>query len=57
MSYGQPKCIIVISNNVHLAYKFLCDFIQWNTESALPKKSGKILTTALHPQETEIRVS
>ena len=27
MSYMHLKCIVVISNNVYLAYKFLCDFI------------------------------
>ena len=34
MSYMQLICIIVISNNVHLTYKFLCDFIQQITKSA-----------------------
>ena len=41
MSNIQLKCIIVISNNVHHAYKFLCDFIQQNTRSALSQKLWK----------------
>ena len=32
-SYMQLKCITDISNDVHFAYKFLCDFIQQNTRS------------------------
>ena len=40
------NCIIVISYNAYLACKFLGNFIQQNTKSAFPKKSGKIVTTA-----------
>ena len=37
----QLKCIIIISNNVNLSHKFLCDFIHKKTASAFSKKSGK----------------
>ena len=47
MSYVQLKRIIVIPKNVHLAYKFLCDFIQYRIQDLhYPKNSGEILTTA-----------
>ena len=42
MSYMHLNCIIVISNYVcnyvHLEYKFLCDFTQYNTRSAFCQK-------------------
>ena len=35
------KCVIVISKNVYVAYKFLCDFIQQITRSAFSQNSWK----------------
>ena len=32
------KCVIVIFNNTYLAYKFLCDFIEYSTRSPLSEK-------------------
>ena len=44
---------IVIYNNVYLAYKFLCRFIQQNTKSDFSKKKfGKIVTTT--PQQARV---
>ena len=42
MSYILLKCVISISNNVYLPYKFLCDFIQESAKSAFfPKIQEK----------------
>ena len=41
LNYKHVKCIIVISNNVYLAYKFLSDFIQQNTRYAFSQKFQK----------------
>ena len=42
MSYVRLKSVIVISNNVNLAHKFMCDFIQWNTRSAFSQIIEKL---------------
>ena len=46
MSYMQIKCIIVISNNVHLAYKFCTILFNRTQELHFPENSGKIVITA-----------
>ena len=47
MSYMQLKCIIVTSNNVHLAFKFcVISFIR-TQNLHFPQNSKKIVTTAL----------
>ena len=41
MNYMHLKYLIVFSNNVYPAYKFLCVFIQLNTTSAFFRKLWK----------------
>ena len=40
-SYTNRKCIIVISVNTYFTYKFLCNFIQQKSKSALSEEFWK----------------